>query len=617
MRSAICFVVLFSCITVAVLPQEAIVTFRTGVIGGPWCPILGPGLQPLPDSSYVGIYLAGANGVPDPPGPFGVPTNDDVQPTGSNIDHIPLHQGEPPFVPPGNIHSMGNTLVITDLGVEPYVTHGDVIYFRAFNAANPTDATHYNDLITVNGDSATTYTAPGPVGPVIVIICFGEATELGPFELLPEIAVSPEALDFGNVWIGQLAQLPLTIYNIGDTTLVLHDVYSCHACFSTSWDPPDSLISAGDSLEITVYFAPDDSTEYNDTLYIDSNDPAGAMAVPLTGVGIVDFRLISPNGGEEWGVFQEHTVQWVSGGCDELVVIELHRDYPGGSWEILADSTANDSVEVIYINDPLSNHCRIRISAVDGTVSDISDDDFAIVPSQGYLAMITLDQPLIPLVTWEAGYVECNGSSSETFYLKNFGNESIVVFDPEPPIGPYFTSIDSCPPFFALAPEEVSACSLTITYNPSGLGIDHDTLRIMSDAVNAQNGYVHIALSGQQITTPAVPQVTISIEGDDARLVWDPVTESVLGCSIDVTYYLIFYSEIQAGPYFYLAYTPDTTYVHLGAPRFATNLFYEVLAFTDPLDGLDGILIPGIALTREEVLALLNPKLAGFWNMRF
>ena len=109
--------------------------------------------------------------------------------------------------------------------------------------------------------------------------------------------------------------------------------------------------------------------------------------------------------------------------------------------------------------------------------------------------------------------------------------------------------------------------------------------------------------------TPAAPVVVLTIDGYNARLTWDSTTESVLGCSIDVTYYLIFYSEIQCGPYFYLAYTPDTTYLHLGAPRFTDTMFYQALAYTDPLDGLDQILPSGIALTREEVLTLLNRRI--------
>ncbi len=347
--------------------------------------------------------------------------------------------------------------------------------------------------------------------------------------------------------------------------------------------------------------------ELNGVSFVDANNgwAVGSNGIILRYYPPSYIRLISPIGSEEWHILQTDTVQWISGGYEGLVKIELNRNYPGGMWEILADSSANDSMEVFYTTDPLSNHCRIRISAIDDTLSDVSFSDFSIISSQGYLGLATSTQTENPLLSWSAGAFECPNDTTQTFYIKNYGNESIVVFNPALLTNTHF-SLDTDCDTLLLAPDEVSACSLTITYNPLEDGTHHDTLLIMSDAVNSQGGYVRIPLTGQQISTPAVPQVTISIEGDDARLTWDPITESVLGCFIDVTYYLIFYSEIQSGPYFYLAYTPDTTYLHLGAPRFTDTMFYQALAFTDPLDGLDEILSPSSGLTREEVLAVLK-----------
>lgn len=163
-------------LTAILYAQDALVSFRTGEMEGPWCPILLPdGITPLPDSCYIMIILAGPDGLPDPPGPMGEPTDDDVQPTGNNIDHLIIHPDEPPFVPPGNFSYANPLFVIPPpgFGVEPVVNQGDAMYLRAFNSNDPATSTHAADIITVDGISATTYTHLNSA-PAVVIVCFGE-----------------------------------------------------------------------------------------------------------------------------------------------------------------------------------------------------------------------------------------------------------------------------------------------------------------------------------------------------------------------------------------------------------------------------------------------------------
>jgi hypothetical protein len=102
-------------------------------------------------------------------------------------------------------------------------------------------------------------------------------------QALPEIAVSATSLEFGIVTVGEEADLPLTIYNVGNDTLELYDVFSSLEAFSNSWNPAQNLIPAEDSLEITVTFAPSDSGYYTDVLFIDNNDEM--VSITLYGEG--------------------------------------------------------------------------------------------------------------------------------------------------------------------------------------------------------------------------------------------------------------------------------------------------------------------------------------------
>ena len=320
------------------------------------------------------------------------------------------------------------------------------------------------------------------------------------------------------------------------------------------------------------------------------------------------LRVLNPNGGDEWRILQYDTVRWVGYDFEGAVKIELNRHYPWGNWEVLAVSTVNDGIEPVFVTDPLSDSCRVRISAIDDTLWDISDSNFSIMSSQGYLALVHPDEPETPVLDWNAGVVECPDSAFAVFRLKNFGSDGIVVFASESPNGPEFITETNCESFFDLQPGEMSTCSLTITYNPLNEDTHLDTILIHTDAINAQDGYVRIPLSGAQIQTPAAPEIVITTQGEDVHLYWDIITESVGGCAIAVDRYLVFDSEVFEGPYWYFGYTGDTTYSHFGAVTYADNMFYHVVTIKAPPEVLATLPNPmdGKRYTEEQVLRMIR-----------
>ncbi|MBU1984520.1 hypothetical protein KJ815_08930, partial [bacterium] len=368
--------------------------------------------------------------------------------------------------------------------------------------------------------------------------------------------------------------------------------------------------SIGDALWTRTYGGVEDDMAHS----VQKTSDGGYVVAGLTnsfGAGDYDFYIVKmgtdpkiriqfPNGGEQWQIFQYHTIGWWGYGFDSIH-IELNRDYPVGGWETLAAVTENDGVELVYINAPPSDHCRVRISALEDTLSDISDGDFSIVSSQGYLALARQSLPTSPVLTWNAGTVECPSSFTETFRLKNFGSEAIVVFQPLEPASDEFSRATSCGSYFALAPGQMSTCSLTLAFDPDDDGTYLDTLLIQTDAANGVNGYVRIPLSGTQISTPAAPEVVISPEGIHARLSWESVTHAENGCPVTVTAYLVFYAEELDGPYLFHGYTTDTTYVHTGVLHFAAGMYYHVIATTEELPLLQLLPTEGV-MTEAEVV---------------
>jgi hypothetical protein len=125
---------------------------------------------------------------------------------------------------------------------------------------------------------------------------------------------------------------------------------------------------------------------------IDAGDPdlARDRDGSVTEIGVFPatwrgLHVVNPNGHDVWNVSQIDTIRWTGLGID-TVRIELNRSYPGGLWETISDRTPNDGEYLWVVTEPVSSHSRIRITALNDTLADISDDDFNILP---YVNLIT------------------------------------------------------------------------------------------------------------------------------------------------------------------------------------------------------------------------------------
>lgn len=109
----------------------------------------------------------------------------------------------------------------------------------------------------------------------------------------PVITISDSLLDFGVVIIAQQNDLPLMIRNIGLNTLILDSIINHQPAFTHDWNPADSLIPPGDSLALTVSFAPTDTVACCDTLWVDNND--SLCSIQLLGKGVISLGIGEDN----------------------------------------------------------------------------------------------------------------------------------------------------------------------------------------------------------------------------------------------------------------------------------------------------------------------------------
>jgi hypothetical protein len=98
-----------------------------------------------------------------------------------------------------------------------------------------------------------------------------------------------------------------------------------------------------------------------------------------TGSGV--FKLISPNGGEEWRVGSQYPITWLSGdktGYDKIV----YSTDKGATWKEIVFSTPDDESYLWTVPNDVSRTVWVRVAERDGTGYDRSDKVFSIVPPE-------------------------------------------------------------------------------------------------------------------------------------------------------------------------------------------------------------------------------------------
>ncbi len=101
----------------------------------------------------------------------------------------------------------------------------------------------------------------------------------------PDVVVEPTAFDFGQLFIGATLDESLVITNDGTDVLNVSNIATSHPDYSVS--ASNAVLPVGESLIVTVSFAPTSVGVNNATLTITSDDPdEGVVGVSLTGEGL-------------------------------------------------------------------------------------------------------------------------------------------------------------------------------------------------------------------------------------------------------------------------------------------------------------------------------------------
>ncbi len=183
---------------------------------------------------------------------------------------------------------------------------------------------------------------------------------------------------------------------------------------SFDWTVPDA-VSDECLVRVTAYDNDLDPkpTDMSDQLFSIVPDSAG------------EFRVTSPNGGEEWEVGSTQAITWSGSGDINSLMIEYSPDN-GNTWSTIIASVGNRGTYDWLIPATVSNECLVRVSANDGggdpKPTDISDAVFSIVPPPS---------PIIRVIAPNGGEQLVIGSRFNiTWYATNSREEVKIEYSP-------------------------------------------------------------------------------------------------------------------------------------------------------------------------------------------
>jgi len=153
--------------------------------------------------------------------------------------------------------------------------------------------------------------------------------------------------------------------------------------------------------------------------------------------------------------------------------------------------------------------------------------------------------------------------------------------------------------------------SFQIRFSPVVSGAVTDVLYIYNDSVNMPIATIFLSGTGVSVAPLQPPlNVNVSMNGTNAVISWDAVTETITHEPLIPDYYLVFFNgsaDINAEFYYHGA-TPGLQYTHNLVGLHSEHMFYRIIAYKS--GGRSGLDLADLGLrqgmSESEVLRLLR-----------
>lgn len=450
-----------------------------------------------------------------------------------------------------------------------------------------------------------TYTSPGVYSIKLAVYTDAIADTVIKHEyitatILPEqtIAVSADTLRYGNVATNATVIKDLTIHNWGAEQLQIYTITPSNARYSVHLPPGISYpinVESLQSITIQISFNPLAVQAYNTNLAIISNDPVnGVYIVRLEGNGYI----LSPNFTAN-PIFGDVPLEVQFTSTSQGDIVSYLWDFGDGQTSYEVNPFHTYSQKGLYdvtltIQDQYTTRSKSEIGFIQAIAHPILNS-----PNS--------DTPL------SFGIVYLGDTGSRQLILESTGTDSVYVHNMSfYESNTAYSVVPASIPEYLLPGEQVV---LELLFNPSQSSTYRDTLYIANSSENIPLLKIRLDGTGEYVPPQAPQGVTIEIDGYDAVVSWETVTQNIYNTPISVPYYFIYGSVVPSPDYtqqVFLGYSTGTTFRHLGVGLPGSNVqsprefFYTVTAVVwyPPRDS-NILLDQLIGLNKEEVLRKL------------
>ncbi|MBI2877784.1 MAG: choice-of-anchor D domain-containing protein [Candidatus Tectomicrobia bacterium] len=341
-----------------------------------------------------------------------------------------------------------------------------------------------------------TLTSNDPDQPILQVALSGNALDL------PDIAVDPEALNFGNVALGSFKDMPVKVSNEGSQELEVNSLVVAGAEFSLAEGITLPLtLAPGASQSLTVRFAPTATDNKKGSLTLSSNDPdEGTVVVEL--LGWEPKIVLEPEalgfGDIAVGSFKELSLKVSNAGAKDLIVSSLRLEGTDfllvGKAEAPFTLLAGESKQIKVRFSPTSEGAKTGSLTFESN-DPLSSTAEVALSGRGGLA------PHIGLDFSELDFEEVKLGTSQELLLKvsNTGEKVLTVSQLEV-TGSDFSWVDPPETPFTLKPRE--SRTLTVRFLPTTEGTKTGLLTLTSD--DPDNPTATVDLSGKGMDAPQI-----------------------------------------------------------------------------------------------------------------
>ena len=175
------------------------------------------------------------------------------------------------------------------------------------------------------------------------------------------VEFSSTQVNIGNKTIGVRFDTTIFVY-ARNKEFSLTDINSSNQFFAIA--PTSGVISSNDSLAITISIIPTD-TLFSSTVFTVKTDDCQYQVYSNAGTATLtsntSLKLISPNGGETYGVYSDTVIRWEGVSKEEKVLLEFSTNN-GASWRTISEDATNHEYKWKSIPPEASEDCLVRVS---------------------------------------------------------------------------------------------------------------------------------------------------------------------------------------------------------------------------------------------------------------